>query len=121
MAKKKLGAAWTMNPWRVSCPAGRNGSALSTRSARGFTGRSEHRCHFLSIRRPCPKGKVRRSRSHPLRAVVEQVVGPDIQCGCKGVQVGVHESLRFDVGLATPILGTLPAPPSTTHQLYPLE
>jgi hypothetical protein len=58
---------------------------------------------------------------NPLRAVVEQVVGADIQCGCKGVQVGVHENLRFDVGLATPILGTLPAPPSTTRQLYPLE
>jgi len=58
---------------------------------------------------------------NPLRVVVEQVVGPDIQCGCKGFQVGVHENLRFDVGLATPILGTLPAPPSTTRQLYPLE
>jgi hypothetical protein len=76
---------------------------------------------LLSFRRPCPKGKVRRSRSHPLRVVVEQVVGPDIQCGCKGFQVGVHENLRFDVGLATRILGTLPAPPSTPRQLYSLE
>lgn len=38
---------------------------------------------------------------NPLRAVVEQVVGADIQCGCKGVQVGVHENLRFDVVVGT--------------------
>src|SRR5674476_1709873 len=35
---------------------------------------------------------------NPMRVVLEQVIGTDIQCGCKGVQVGVHENLRFDVG-----------------------
>ena len=34
---------------------------------------------------------------NPLRVVVEQAVGADIQCGGKGFQVGVHENLRFDV------------------------
>jgi len=33
-----------------------------------------------------------------VRMVLEQVIGTDIQCRCKGVQVGVHENLRFDFG-----------------------
>ena len=48
-------------------------------------------------------------------ACLQQVVDLDVQCGGEGVQVGVHRASRLDVGLATPIMGTLCAPP------HPLE
>src|SRR5450755_2328455 len=48
-------------------------------------------------------GPVRRE----LRRFLQQVIGPDIQCGGKGVQVGVHEGLRVRRWVATPILDTL--------------
>jgi len=35
---------------------------------------------------------------HPIREVFQQIISTGIQCGRKGVQVGVHENLRFDVG-----------------------
>ena len=56
---------------------------------------------------PHPTGQV--------RCPLQQVVDGDVQCGGEGVQVGVHRASRLDVGLATPIMGTLYAPP------HPLE
>jgi hypothetical protein len=37
----------------------------------------------------------------------QQLVDCDVQCGGEGVQVGVHRASRLDVGLATPIMGTI--------------
>ncbi len=35
---------------------------------------------------------------NPFRVALQQIIGTGIQCGGKGVRVGVHENLRFDVG-----------------------
>ena len=35
---------------------------------------------------------------NPTRMVLEQVIGTDIQCRGKGIQIGVHANLRFDFG-----------------------
>ena len=61
-----------------------------------------------------------RTHRHSLRRGLQQVVGPGIQCGREGVQVGVHEGLRVGVGSATLILGTLRTSPTATRRHRPL-
>ncbi len=58
----------------------------------------------------------------PLRRALQQVIGADVECRNEGgVQVSVHESLQLDVGLATPMLGTLAHRYEATRRSDPLE
>ena len=51
-----------------------------------------------------------------LRIVGEKIIDGHVQCGCEGVQVGVHFGLQRQVGLATPILDTLTLNSRQPHQ-----
>ncbi len=64
----------------------------------------------------------RRAPRHLLRAGLQQVIGPDIECGREGVQVGVHEGLRVRRWVSNADLGYLSHLTRSRHAgLYPLE
>jgi len=67
-----------------------------------LAGVSEQRLHHrqrddlgvADLRRDPDLGPV----GNPLRMALQQIVGTGIECGRKGVQVGVHANLLFSVG-----------------------
>jgi hypothetical protein len=69
--------------------------ALCIQSRTGFSLQHGQRPHLgLADPRGDTNGGTPRNL---LRKTLQQVIGTDIQCGREGVQVGVHENLRFDV------------------------
>ncbi len=87
----------------------------------GETQQRLHHCqgHHLGVRDPRSDPDSRAPR-HLSRLDLQQIIGPDVECGREGVQVGVHEGLRFDVGSATSILGALHPISGATRRITPL-